>query len=190
MQRFMHLSASANQHHRCFSSLLTPCRLLQTLADSCRLLALQRHCQQLCHWHFEEVNSLIILRLIIPRAKLLLFLSLFLFSLLLLIPSPSSLLPNLFTLAFHQIILDNFTHREKQTTKEPSLYLLGCVLDIMEDDIAVVGIGLRFPGEASSPDELWKVLERGESQWSEFPKDRLNIDGYYHPGGDRQGSVS
>ncbi|KAM0190326.1 hypothetical protein ACHAPI_009447, partial [Fusarium lateritium] len=60
----------------------------------------------------------------------------------------------------------------------------------MEDDIAIVGIGLRFPGEASSPDELWKVLERGESQWSEFPKDRLNIDGYYHPGGDRQGSIS
>jgi acyl transferase domain-containing protein len=59
----------------------------------------------------------------------------------------------------------------------------------MEDDIAVVGIGLRFPGDASSPEELWKVLERGESQWSEFPKDRLNIDGYYHPGGDRQGSV-
>ncbi|KAI8722303.1 hypothetical protein NCS52_00373800 [Fusarium sp. LHS14.1] len=57
-------------------------------------------------------------------------------------------------------------------------------------DIAVVGIGLRFPGDASSPEELWKVLERGESQWSEFPKDRLNIDGYYHPGGDRQGSIS
>ncbi|KAF4462213.1 polyketide synthase [Fusarium albosuccineum] len=58
------------------------------------------------------------------------------------------------------------------------------------DDIAVVGIGLRFPGDATSPEELWKVLERGESQWSEFPKDRLNIDGYYHPGGDRQGSIS
>ncbi|RSL56874.1 hypothetical protein CEP54_008569 [Fusarium duplospermum] len=58
------------------------------------------------------------------------------------------------------------------------------------DDIAVVGIGLRFPGDASSPEGLWKVLERGESQWSEFPKDRLNIDGYYHPSGDRQGSIS
>ncbi|KAF4989527.1 hypothetical protein FGRMN_9063 [Fusarium graminum] len=60
----------------------------------------------------------------------------------------------------------------------------------MEDDIAVVGIGLRFPGDATSPEELWKVLERGESQWTEFPKNRLNIDGYYHPGGDRQGSIS
>ncbi|KAK7420632.1 hypothetical protein QQX98_002626 [Neonectria punicea] len=58
------------------------------------------------------------------------------------------------------------------------------------DDIAVIGIGLRFPGNATSPEELWKVLERGESQWSEFPKDRLNIDGYFHPGGDRQGSIS
>ncbi|KAJ4285160.1 hypothetical protein NW764_000450 [Fusarium oxysporum] len=60
----------------------------------------------------------------------------------------------------------------------------------MENDIAIVGIGLRFPGDASSPEELWKVLERGESQWSEFPKDRLNIDGYYHPSSDRQGSIS
>lgn len=57
------------------------------------------------------------------------------------------------------------------------------------DDIAVVGIGLRFPGNAASTEELWKVLERGESQWSEFPDDRLNIDGYFHPSGDRQGSV-
>lgn len=59
----------------------------------------------------------------------------------------------------------------------------------MEDDIAVIGIGLRFPGDADSPEGLWKVLEGGESQWSEFPKDRLNIEGYFHPGGDRQGSV-
>lgn len=58
------------------------------------------------------------------------------------------------------------------------------------EDVAIVGIGLRFPGDAKSPEELWKVLERGESQWSEFPTDRLNIDGYYHPGGDRLGSAS
>ncbi|KAI6780627.1 Nonribosomal peptide synthetase-like protein [Emericellopsis cladophorae] len=56
------------------------------------------------------------------------------------------------------------------------------------EDIAIIGLGVRFPGDASSPEELWKTLERGESQWSEFPKDRLNIDGYYHPSGDRLGS--
>lgn len=57
------------------------------------------------------------------------------------------------------------------------------------EDIAVIGLGLRFPGNATSPSELWKVLDRAESQWSEFPRDRLNIDGYYHPDEKRQGSV-
>lgn len=57
------------------------------------------------------------------------------------------------------------------------------------EDIAVIGVGLRFPGDARNPEDLWTVLENGESQWSEIPKDRLNIDGFYHPGGDRQGSV-
>lgn len=60
----------------------------------------------------------------------------------------------------------------------------------MADDIAVIGIGLRFPGDATNPEALWKVLETGESQWCEIPKDRLNVDGYFHPSGDRQGSVS
>ncbi|ATY60317.1 Beta-ketoacyl synthase [Cordyceps militaris] len=58
------------------------------------------------------------------------------------------------------------------------------------DDIAVIGVGLRFPGDASSPESLWSVLEQGESQWSEIPMNRLNIDGYYHPSGERQGSIS
>lgn len=60
----------------------------------------------------------------------------------------------------------------------------------MMDDVAVIGIGLRFPGNANSSEALWEILENGQSQWKEFPKDRLNIDGYYHPSGDRQGGVS
>ncbi|KAH6604132.1 polyketide synthase [Trichoderma cornu-damae] len=58
------------------------------------------------------------------------------------------------------------------------------------DDIAIVGVALRFPGDATSPQKLWDVLERKESQWSEFPKDRLDIDGYYHPSNARLGSIS
>ncbi|KAL6694798.1 putative polyketide synthase [Trichoderma pleuroticola] len=58
------------------------------------------------------------------------------------------------------------------------------------DDIAIIGLALRFPGDATSPQKLWDVLERKESQWSEFPKDRLNIDGYYHPSNQRLGSLS
>ncbi|KAI1654630.1 ketoacyl-synt-domain-containing protein [Daldinia decipiens] len=43
------------------------------------------------------------------------------------------------------------------------------------EPIVVVGIGCRFPGSATSPSELWQMLCRGESAWSEIPKDRLNV---------------
>lgn len=55
--------------------------------------------------------------------------------------------------------------------------------------IAVIGMGCRFPGDATSPELLWDFIANGRSAWSEFPKDRINIDGFYHPSGDRQGSV-
>jgi acyl transferase domain-containing protein len=55
--------------------------------------------------------------------------------------------------------------------------------------IAVIGMGCRFPGDATSPEELWELLVNGRNAWSEFPKDRINIDGFYHPSGGRQGSV-
>ncbi|KAF9871551.1 beta-ketoacyl synthase domain-containing protein [Colletotrichum karsti] len=58
------------------------------------------------------------------------------------------------------------------------------------EDIAIVGMACRFPGEATSPEKLWDMMVEKKSAWSEFPKDRLNIDGYYHPSGDRQGSIS
>jgi len=60
----------------------------------------------------------------------------------------------------------------------------------MMEDVAIIGMACRFPGSATSPEALWEMLRKGESAWSEFPEDRLNIIGYYHPSGDRQGSVS
>lgn len=57
------------------------------------------------------------------------------------------------------------------------------------EDIAIIGMACRFPGDATTPEKLWQMMVNKESAWSEFPKDRLNIDGYYHPSGDRQGSV-
>ncbi|KAI1140972.1 ketoacyl-synt-domain-containing protein [Hypoxylon sp. FL0543] len=60
--------------------------------------------------------------------------------------------------------------------------------DAMEP-IAVVGIGCRFPGNATSPSDLWHMLSHGESAWSEIPKSRLNVASYFHPSGNRQGSI-
>ena len=56
--------------------------------------------------------------------------------------------------------------------------------------IAVVGLGCRFPGFATSDSSLWQMLVNGESAWSEIPDDRMDITSYYHPDNARQGSVS
>ncbi|XXH05842.1 hypothetical protein Hte_012280 [Hypoxylon texense] len=60
--------------------------------------------------------------------------------------------------------------------------------DVVEP-IAVVGMGCRFPGTATSPSRLWEMLCEGESAWSEIPKDRMNIASYFHPSGNREGSI-
>lgn len=56
--------------------------------------------------------------------------------------------------------------------------------------IAVIGLSCRFPGGATSPDKLWNLLIQGQSAWSQFPKDRFDIDQHYHPNSRRQGTIS
>ncbi len=56
--------------------------------------------------------------------------------------------------------------------------------------IAVVGIGGRFPGDASDPEKLWNLMANGQSALTEIPKDRFNIDAFYHPDAERQGSMN
>jgi acyl transferase domain-containing protein len=56
--------------------------------------------------------------------------------------------------------------------------------------IAIIGMACRFPGGAHSPEQFFENLEAGNSAWCEFPSDRLNIDGFYHPSGQRHDSVS
>jgi acyl transferase domain-containing protein len=59
----------------------------------------------------------------------------------------------------------------------------------MEDSIAVVGMSCRFPGDSNSPEKLWKMCAEARDCWSEVPKSRYNIDGFYHPDPERNGSV-
>lgn len=56
-------------------------------------------------------------------------------------------------------------------------------------DIAVIGMGCRFPGDAKSPSEFYDMLVKGRSGWSEVPKDRFNIDAYWHPSHERKGTI-
>jgi polyketide synthase 13 len=40
------------------------------------------------------------------------------------------------------------------------------------DDIAIVGIGTRFPGDLNTPDEMWSALLEGKDSSSELPPGR------------------
>lgn len=57
------------------------------------------------------------------------------------------------------------------------------------DPIAVVGIGCRFPGDATMPEKLWELSSNGRSAWSAIPKDRFSADAFYHPQAGRQSTV-
>lgn len=47
------------------------------------------------------------------------------------------------------------------------------------DPIAIIGMGCRLPGGASSPDRLWDVLRAGIDATREVPPDRWDGDGWY-----------
>ena len=56
-------------------------------------------------------------------------------------------------------------------------------------DIAIIGMACRFPGDAKSPREFYEMLLRKRTGWSNVPKDRFNVDAFWHPSYDRHGTV-
>jgi len=50
---------------------------------------------------------------------------------------------------------------------------------MQKDRIAIIGVGCRFPGGASSKDSLWKLLVEGREGIIEVPPDRWNVERYY-----------
>jgi Beta-ketoacyl synthase, N-terminal domain len=56
----------------------------------------------------------------------------------------------------------------------------------LEDDkleaIAVIGLALRFPQDATSAESFWQMLVEGRSAMTEVPKERFNIDAFHHSG--------
>lgn len=56
--------------------------------------------------------------------------------------------------------------------------------------IAVLGFGCRFPGGVTSGEEFWDFLTEKKSAHSGVPSDRYRADSFYHPDGDRYGTVS
>ncbi|KAF5679435.1 polyketide synthase [Fusarium heterosporum] len=57
------------------------------------------------------------------------------------------------------------------------------------EPVAIVGMSCRLPGGVNNPKEFWEFLVNGESGYSDFPEDRLNIGSWHHPEAVRPGSI-
>lgn len=58
------------------------------------------------------------------------------------------------------------------------------------EPIAVVGSGCRFPGSATSPSKLWELLKAPRDLVKKVPKERFNVDAFYHPDGSHHGRTN
>ncbi len=56
-----------------------------------------------------------------------------------------------------------------------------------EEPIAIVGVGLRMPGDAHDLDSLWTVLAEGRDTLRTVPADRFDIDAAYDPDPEAEG---
>lgn len=58
------------------------------------------------------------------------------------------------------------------------------------EPIAIIGLSTKFPQDATTTGNLWHLLLKGRSAWGEFPADRINPSGHYHPDPEHGGTVS
>ncbi|KAI8155693.1 Compactin diketide synthase [Colletotrichum sp. SAR 10_71] len=47
--------------------------------------------------------------------------------------------------------------------------------------IAIIGLNLKFPGDATSPEAFWDMLQNARNASTKVPTSRFNVDAFYHP---------
>ncbi|KAI0436484.1 putative polyketide synthase [Xylaria telfairii] len=61
--------------------------------------------------------------------------------------------------------------------------------DLLEP-LAIVGLSLKFPQDATSPDEFWKMILEKRCAMTEVPADRFNIDAFHGPDNSRADTIT
>ncbi|MEM1252988.1 MAG: SDR family NAD(P)-dependent oxidoreductase [Cyanobacteria bacterium P01_H01_bin.21] len=59
----------------------------------------------------------------------------------------------------------------------------------LDEPIAIVGMGCRFPGGVESPEDFWQLLSSGRDAHSEIPSDRWDVESYYDPDPEAPGKM-
>ncbi|KAL9121039.1 MAG: hypothetical protein Q9187_002405 [Circinaria calcarea] len=81
---------------------------------------------------------------------------------------------------------NNIKEPSKDWTSQENLYLQ----QDKQEAVAVVGFSIRFPQDATSPEAFWQMLCEGRSAMTEIPKDRFNLDAFYHSDPSRVSSIN
>ncbi len=58
------------------------------------------------------------------------------------------------------------------------------------EPLAIIGIGCRFPGNVSTPEEFWDLIIGGGDGLINIPADRWNADAKYAPDFKTAGKIS
>ncbi len=59
----------------------------------------------------------------------------------------------------------------------------------IEEPIAIIGMGCRFPGNVNSPEEFWDLMITNKEAITEVPPSRWNVDDYYDPDKEAPGKM-
>ena len=79
--------------------------------------------------------------------------------------------------------------RECRVESNPGITLSVDDLHDALEPIAVVGFSVKYPQDADSPASFWSMLVEKRCAMKEWPKDRINLDAFYHRDEDRDEKV-
>lgn len=78
----------------------------------------------------------------------------------------------------------------KLKSEAPTVKIVEVAKQNEEEDIAIIGIGCRLPGDIRDTEAYWELLNEGRDAIQEIPKDRWDIDEYYDPDPDSPGKMA